>query len=62
MVKTLEIGSMCLIIVKEDRVGYDRRYAIDVTKIETELGWKADEDFESGILKTVECYLGNKDA
>ncbi len=41
----------------EDRAGHDRRYAIDATKIETELGWKADENFESGILKTIEWYL-----
>ena len=46
-----------LITFVEDRAGHDRRYAIDATKIETELGWKADEDFESGILKTVEYYL-----
>jgi dTDP-glucose 4,6-dehydratase len=41
----------------EDRAGHDRRYAIDATKIESELGWKADENFESGILKTVDWYL-----
>lgn len=41
----------------EDRAGHDRRYAIDATKIETELGWQADENFESGILKTIEWYL-----
>ncbi len=41
----------------EDRAGHDRRYAIDATKIEEELGWKADENFESGILKTIEWYL-----
>jgi dTDP-glucose 4,6-dehydratase len=40
-----------------DRPGHDRRYAIDATKIENELGWKAEEDFESGILKTVEWYI-----
>lgn len=47
-----------LISFVEDRAGHDRRYAIDATKIETELGWKADENFESGIIKTVEWYLG----
>jgi dTDP-glucose 4,6-dehydratase len=47
-----------LITFVEDRPGHDRRYAIDATKIENELGWKADENFESGIVKTVECYLG----
>ena len=41
----------------KDRPGHDLRYAIDATKIETELGWKADENFESGILKTVRWYL-----
>ena len=41
----------------EDRAGHDRRYAIDATKLENELGWKADENFESGILKTIEWYL-----
>lgn len=41
----------------KDRPGHDLRYAIDATKIEIELGWKADENFESGILKTVEWYL-----
>ncbi|BDD10068.1 dTDP-glucose 4,6-dehydratase [Fulvitalea axinellae] len=40
-----------------DRPGHDRRYAIDATKIETELGWKADENFETGIVKTVDWYL-----
>jgi dTDP-glucose 4,6-dehydratase len=43
----------------EDRAGHDRRYAIDATKIETELGWKADENFETGILKTVDWYLSD---
>ncbi len=40
-----------------DRPGHDRRYAIDATKIENELGWKADENFESGIEKAIEWYL-----
>lgn len=42
----------------EDRAGHDRRYAIDAAKIEGELGWKADENFETGIEKTIEWYLG----
>ncbi|MEA1952837.1 MAG: dTDP-glucose 4,6-dehydratase [Campylobacterota bacterium] len=46
-----------LITFVEDRAGHDRRYAIDATKLETELGWKADEDFDSGIVKTIEWYL-----
>lgn len=41
----------------EDRAGHDRRYAIDATKIETQLGWKADENFDTGIVKTVQWYL-----
>ena len=41
----------------KDRPGHDFRYAIDATKLEIELGWKADENFESGILKTVHWYL-----
>lgn len=46
-----------LITFVEDRAGHDRRYAIDATKLETQLGWKADENFDSGIVKTVEWYL-----
>ena len=46
-----------LITFVEDRAGHDRRYAIDATKLETKLGWKADENFESGIVKTIEWYL-----
>ena len=46
-----------LILFVEDRAGHDRRYAIDATKLETELGWEADENFESGIRKTVSWYL-----
>jgi dTDP-glucose 4,6-dehydratase len=40
-----------------DRPGHDRRYAIDARKIESELGWKAEESFESGLRKTVRWYL-----
>lgn len=46
-----------LIKFVKDRAGHDRRYAIDASKIKTELGWKAHENFDSGILKTVEWYL-----
>jgi dTDP-glucose 4,6-dehydratase len=46
-----------LITFVEDRAGHDRRYAIDATKLENELGWRADENFNSGIIKTVEWYL-----
>jgi len=44
-----------------DRLGHDRRYAIDCTKIKTELGWKRNFDFESGLENTVDWYLNNKD-
>ena len=40
-----------------DRLGHDRRYAIDATKIHHELGWKPAETFESGIRKTVQCEV-----
>ena len=43
-----------------DRPGHDARYAIDATRLETELGWAAQEDFESGIEKTVAWYLDNE--
>lgn len=46
-----------LITFVSDRPGHDRRYAIDASKITRELGWRAGEDFESGLTKTVEWYL-----
>lgn len=49
-----------LITFVADRPGHDQRYAIDATKLETELGWKAQGDFESGIRKTVQWYLDNE--
>lgn len=49
-----------LISFVKDRPGHDVRYAIDASKIERELGWKPEESFESGILKTVYWYLDNK--
>lgn len=48
-----------LITFVKDRAGHDRRYAIDAAKLEAELGWKADENFDSGIVKTVEWYIHN---
>ena len=48
-----------LIAFVTDRPGHDRRYAIDPAKIETELGWAAQESFESGLEKTVRWYLDN---
>lgn len=43
-----------------DRPGHDARYAIDATRLETELGWRAAENFDSGIAKTVRWYLDNE--
>jgi hypothetical protein len=50
-----------LMTTVKDRPGHDRRYAIDATKIEREIGWRPEESFESGLRKTVEWYLANKD-
>jgi dTDP-glucose 4,6-dehydratase len=50
-----------LITYVKDRPGHDLRYAIDATKISTQLGWKPTETFESGIEKTVNWYLMNQD-
>ena len=44
-----------------DRPGHDRRYAIDASKIHTELGWKPAETFDSGIRKTVQWYIDHPD-
>lgn len=49
-----------LITFVQDRPGHDLRYAIDATKLENELGWRAEENFESGIVKTVNWYLMNQ--
>ena len=49
-----------LVTFVTDRPGHDARYAIDATKLETELGWRARETFESGIEKTVAWYLANE--
>jgi len=49
-----------LIEYVEDRLGHDRRYAIDSTKIQEELGWKPKYTFEVGIKETIEWYLANK--
>ena len=48
-----------LITYVADRPGHDARYAIDATRLETELGWRAEETFDSGIDKTVKWYLEN---
>ena len=48
-----------LITYVKDRPGHDLRYAIDASKIESDLGWKPSESFESGIAKTIDWYLKN---
>lgn len=49
-----------LITYVTDRPGHDQRYAIDPTKLVTELGWKPQENFESGLRKTIQWYLDNE--
>ena len=49
-----------LVTYVEDRPGHDLRYAIDSKKIKNELGWKPTENFDSGIIKTVNWYLNNR--
>jgi dTDP-glucose 4,6-dehydratase len=44
----------------QDRSGHDLRYAIDSTKLQTEIGWSPGETFETGIKKTIQWYLDNK--
>jgi dTDP-glucose 4,6-dehydratase len=53
--------SASLITYVKDRSGHDMRYAIDATKLETELGWKPSITFEEGLEKTVDWYLENED-
>ena len=60
ILKTLGKGEDRITYVK-DRPGHDRRYAIDSTKIMTELGWKPEHDFEEGIKLTINWYLENED-
>jgi dTDP-glucose 4,6-dehydratase len=50
-----------LVTFVADRPGHDRRYAIDATKLESELGWRAQETFETGLRKTVRWYLDRED-
>ena len=49
-----------LITYVTDRPGHDQRYAINASKLERELGWRAQETFESGLSKTVQWYLQNQ--
>jgi dTDP-glucose 4,6-dehydratase len=44
-----------------DRPGHDRRYAMDITKLQSKLGWNPRQSIESGLLKTVKWYLENRD-
>jgi dTDP-glucose 4,6-dehydratase len=53
-------GRRDLITFVTDRPGHDRRYAIDASKIERELGWRPQESFESGLERTVDWYLANE--
>ena len=53
-------GSRTLIIFVKDRPGHDRRYAIDASKIERELGWTPAHTFERGIRETVQWYLDHQ--
>jgi len=56
----LSIGSFKdLIAFVPDRPGHDKRYAIDATKLKTQLGWAPEEHFDTGIVKTVQWYLDN---
>lgn len=50
-----------LITFVKDRPGYDRRYAIDATKIKQELGWMPEKTLETGLQQTIEWYLANAD-
>ena len=61
LVPSREIGDReALIAFVTDRPGHDLRYAIDPTRISTELGWQPRETFETGLRKTVEWYLSNR--
>ncbi|MFZ0445608.1 MAG: dTDP-glucose 4,6-dehydratase [Bacillus sp. (in: firmicutes)] len=53
--------SQDLVKYVEDRLGHDRRYAIDPAKIETELGWKPQYTFDTGIVETIDWYIQNKE-
>ncbi len=55
-------GSLsCLISHTEDRAGHDFRYAVNTTKVKEELGWEPKESFETGLEKTIDWYLENRD-
>ena len=52
-------GRRSLIRFVTDRPGHDRRYAIDSSRIEQELGWRSSESFDSGLARTIDWYLAN---
>lgn len=59
IVERLNVSSD-LVKYVEDRLGHDRRYAIDPAKLETELGWKPKYTFDTGIIETIDWYLTNE--
>lgn len=61
LVPKSEFRHSSLISFVKDRPGHDRRYAIDCSKINRDLGWEPQENFDSGLLKTVKWYLSNSD-
>ena len=58
---SMKVEAESLITYVEDRKGHDLRYAIDPTKLETELGWKPKYNFDSGMKQTIQWYLANKE-
>ena len=60
IIKSLDKSENLIEYVK-DRPGHDLRYAIDSTKIEKQLGWKREYDFNRGIKKTIDWYITNQD-
>ena len=56
-----ENSSTSLIKFVKDRPGHDKRYAIDSTKMRSELHWTPEHDIESGLAKTIDWYLSNQD-
>ena len=60
-IKNIKLNSyLDLVTYVDDRPGHDLRYAIDSQKIKNELGWEPTENFDSGIKKTVNWYLNNR--
>ncbi len=57
--RSAKVSHSSLIQFVKDRPGHDRRYAVDIGKIEQELGWQPEETFLGGLEKTVHWYLNN---